>query len=143
MMKAMAPITGGINCPPVPAAASIPAATLGGIPVETIIGIVMLPIVAASEEGEPVIISNSPLATIVDLATPPHGQRATLTAKLMNHWPAPASCISRPKIMWDNYKFSNPNGFNLSYTALRSGSEVGGFVASIMTFDANSCRIVT
>ena len=53
MMKAPAPITGGINCPPVDAAASIPAAKRAGKPAFCINGIVMTPVDTVFATDEP------------------------------------------------------------------------------------------
>ena len=71
MIKAEAPITGGMTVPPVEAAASIPPATEGRYPVLIIIGIVIFPVIATLAEAEPEILAVIKLAPTAALAPPP------------------------------------------------------------------------
>jgi len=89
MMKAPAPIMGGMICPPVEAVASTAAATAGLNPVFTIKGIVMPPSTAVLATALPLIIPNSELEKTEILAGPPRNRPATEYANLTKKSPAP------------------------------------------------------
>ena len=96
-MKAPAPITGGINWPPVLAAASIAPAKNGRKPARFIRGIVNVPVVTtfatALPDSEPI----NALATAAVLAGPPRVLPATLFANAMRRAPPPAVSRTTPK----------------------------------------------
>ena len=99
MINAPAPITGGINWPPVDAAASMPAANRAGKPALRIKGIVMTPVetVLATEEPE-----TEPIKPDPNTATKP-GPPIILLArerdKSMMKSPAPDFTRNAPKRM--------------------------------------------
>src|SRR4030065_173773 len=96
IIKATAPMTGGINCPPVEATASTAPANLAGYPVFFIKGMVNAPVVATLAVGEPEIDPKKPLATTATLAGPPAVHPARDKAKRINHIPPPDSSRSWP-----------------------------------------------
>ncbi len=98
-MKIMAPMTGGINCPPVLATASIAPARDGLYPVRIIMGIVIAPVDAVLALGEPDIMPKRALAITATLAIPPRAEPSSQAAKLRNHFPPPAAWNSLPKTM--------------------------------------------
>ena len=71
MTKAVAPMIGGINTPPVEAQASVAAAVLAENPVLRIAGIDTAPVVNTFEMTEPDIDPIKPLAKIETFAAPP------------------------------------------------------------------------
>ncbi len=71
MMKAEAPITGGINCPPVDPTASIAAERVLVKPDLTMVGIVTMPTASTFDTALPEIIPNSAEPTTAILAAPP------------------------------------------------------------------------
>ena len=95
-MKAPAPITGGISCPPVLAAASIAAAKWARNPERFIMGIVRLPVVTtlatALPDNDPMIA----LATVAVFAGPPLVLPATFPARAISSSPPPAASSTDP-----------------------------------------------
>ena len=71
MMKAAAPITGGINCPPVEPTDSIAAARVGEKPERAISGMVTMPTATTLLTAAPEIMPNSAEPTTAILAAPP------------------------------------------------------------------------
>jgi hypothetical protein len=71
MIKAAAPISGGIICPPVEAVPSIPAANNGGNPIFVIKGIVTDPVVTTFPTALPETDPMAALDTTATLAGPP------------------------------------------------------------------------
>ena len=71
MMKAAAPITGGINCPPVEPTASIAAARVGEKPERDISGMVTMPTATTLLTAAPEIMPNSAEPNTAILAAPP------------------------------------------------------------------------
>ena len=71
MMKAAAPITGGINCPPVEPTASIAAARTREKPDRAISGMVTMPTATTLLTAAPEIMPNSAEPTTAILAAPP------------------------------------------------------------------------
>ncbi len=71
MMKAAAPITGGINCPPVEPTASIAAARMRENPDRTISGMVTMPTATTLLTAAPEIMPNSAEPTTAIFAAPP------------------------------------------------------------------------
>ena len=95
-MNAPAPITGGINCPPVLAAASMAAAIRGRNPEPFIIGIVSAPVVAtfatALPDSEPI----KALATDAVLAGPPRLRLEMRPASPIKSFPPPLASRIAP-----------------------------------------------
>ncbi len=74
MMKAAAPITGGINCPPVEPTDSIAAARVGENPERDISGMVTMPTAMTLLTAAPEIMPNSAEPTTAILAAPPRNR---------------------------------------------------------------------
>ena len=90
MMKAAAPIIGGIICPLTEAATSIAPALTAGNPVFFIIGIVNVPVVTTFAIEEPLIMPVKPEAMIEAFAGPPLNFPTSAIAKLKKYFPPPA-----------------------------------------------------
>ena len=71
MMKATAPITGGMICPPIDDVASTPPANAGRKPKRFIKGIVNWPVVTTLATPEPLIVPISAEETTATFAGPP------------------------------------------------------------------------
>ena len=71
MMKAAAPITGGINCPPVEPTDSMAAARYGVKPDLTMVGMVTIPTASTLLTALPEIMPNNAEPTTAILAAPP------------------------------------------------------------------------
>src|ERR1044072_1273160 len=74
MMKAAAPITGGINWPPVEPTDSIAAARYDEKPDLTIAGMVAMPTASTFDPALPEIMPNNPEPTTAILAAPPRNR---------------------------------------------------------------------
>ena len=83
MMKAPAPIMGGMSCPPVDAQASTAAATSGLNPERFIRGMVTAPVVATLATDEPFMVPIMAEATTETLAGPPESRPVRLMATLL------------------------------------------------------------
>ena len=88
---------GGINWPPVDAAASTPAANLGLNPARFIRGIVMTPVDAVLATAEPEIVPVRPEAKTATRPGPPTKRPATDRARLITKSPAPDFSKKAPK----------------------------------------------
>ena len=89
MTKAPAPIIGGISCPPVDAAASMPAAKRGLKPERIIIGIVIIPVDAVVATAEPETEPINPELMIAMWPAPPGYFPAVFLARVIMKSPAP------------------------------------------------------
>jgi hypothetical protein len=89
--KAVAPMTGGINAPPVEAVASTAAATSGRKPMRFIIGMVMAPSATMFDTTLPLMEPNSPLATTATLAGPPRKAPSNAMARSLKNLPPPVA----------------------------------------------------
>ena len=85
MMKAAAPMMGGVTCPPHEAEASTAPAKRGEKPTRFIIGIVITPVVTVLAMAEPEIMPNRPEDTTETLAGPPEKRPAAMVARLTNN----------------------------------------------------------
>ena len=94
--KAAAPITGGINCPPVEEVASTAAACSARIPERFMAGMVNMPITAALAVALPLTAPNRVEETIDTLAMPPRRRPTSNMDRSMNSWPPPNSCRKAP-----------------------------------------------
>jgi hypothetical protein len=82
--NAAIPITGGIICPPVDAAASTPPAKAGLKTVFIIIGIVRVPVPRTFTTGPPEIVPKVAYPTIAAWADPPRSFRVMIIANFMS-----------------------------------------------------------
>src|SRR3546814_12037553 len=82
-MKTPAPITGGMNCPPVEAIASMAPASCGRKPVRFMSGMVKEPVVTTLATEEPEIEPNSAEVRTAILAGPPRQRPATAVPRFM------------------------------------------------------------
>jgi hypothetical protein len=89
MMKAPAPMMGGMSCPPVEAAASTPPANFGENPTFFIMGIVMDPVPTVLATALPEIDPMRPLPNTAIFAGPPTDRPMAAIARLMMNSPAP------------------------------------------------------
>ena len=99
MIKAEAPITGGISCPPVPAVARRAALNTGLNPPLFIIGYVMTPTEATLAAALPLIIPKRPEARMDALPGPPIELRVAYFAIETNNFPAGVAARKAPKII--------------------------------------------
>jgi len=90
---------GGINCPPVEAAASTPPANFGWNPARFISGMVITPVEAVLATAEPEIVPVSPEAMIATMPGPPTIFPAMARARLITNSPAPDRSRKAPKMM--------------------------------------------
>ena len=81
MMKAVAPMMGGMICPPVEAAASTAPAYSGAKPFFFIRGMVKVPVPITFATGLPLMEPKKPLATTATLAGPPRYLPKALVAR--------------------------------------------------------------
>ena len=98
-MKAPAPMTGGMSCPPVLAAASTAAAKRGRNPARRINGIVKVPVVTTFATALPLREPISALDTAAVMAGPPRLLPATRFARAIRRAPPPAASRTAPKRM--------------------------------------------
>ncbi len=99
MTKAPAPMIGGINWPPVDAAASTPAANCAGKPARFIIGMVMTPVETVLAIAEPEMVPVSPEAITATSPGPPITRPATARDMAMTKSPAPERTRKAPNRM--------------------------------------------
>ena len=99
MIKAPAPMIGGMICPPVEAAASIAPDVFLSYPTLCISGIVRLPVATTLPADVPLIIPISPEAKIATLAGPPRCRPVRAKAKLMKYSPTLDACKNAAKMM--------------------------------------------
>src|SRR3546814_7660279 len=97
-MKTPAPITGGMNCPPVEAIASMAPASCGRKPVRFMSGMVKEPVVTTLATEEPEIEPNSAEVRTAILAGPPRQRPATAVPRFMKNAPEPERSRKAPKI---------------------------------------------
>ena len=91
MMKAAAPMMGGVICPPHEAEASTAPANRGEKPTFFMSGMVMTPVVTVLAMADPEIMPNKPEETTLTLAGPPEKRPAAMVAKLTNSCPNPVN----------------------------------------------------
>ena len=96
IIKAVAPIIGGIRTPPVDAQASTPPATCGLNPILFIAGIERAPVVRTFVITLPLIEPINPDAKIATLAGPPRTYPKREKAKLRKNCPPPVYCSATP-----------------------------------------------
>ena len=96
MMKAAAPMMGGVICPPQEAEASTAPAKRGENPTFFISGMVMTPVVTVLAMAEPEIMPNRPDDTTLTLAGPPENRPAAMVARFTNNCPSPVSWAMMP-----------------------------------------------
>ena len=99
MMNATAAMIGGVNCPPLEAAASTPPANELGKPCRFIMGIVNTPVPTTLAVGLPEMVPNRALATMAEWAGPPRMRAVAATAILSSTVLAPVPSSSAPKMM--------------------------------------------
>ena len=87
---------GGIIWPPVEAAASTPAANLGGKPTRFINGIVITPVVTVLATAEPEIEPIRPEPTTATMPGPPVKRPAAARARSITKSPAPERTRNAP-----------------------------------------------
>ena len=97
--KAPAPMIGGINWPPVEAAASTPAANLGRNPLAFISGMVITPVDAVLATAEPEIVPVKAEDKTATNAAPPLIRPATTFAISITKLLAPETTRKPPKII--------------------------------------------
>ena len=97
MIKAAAPMTGGINCPPVEATDSIAPAILAGKPVLFISGIVNDPVVTTFPTVLPEIVAMIELDTTAAFAGPPTNLPVIEMASLVKNAAPPVDKRKAPK----------------------------------------------
>ncbi len=96
MMKAPAPMIGGISWPPVDAAASTPAANRGAKPARFISGMVITPVVTTFATEEPEIEPISPDPSTATWPGPPTNRPAAARARSITNSPAPERSRKAP-----------------------------------------------
>ena len=99
MINAPAPITGGINCPPVEAAASTAAANFAGKPALRINGIVMTPVETVFATEEPDTEPINPEPNTATNPGPPTKRPAAQRASSIIKSPAPDLTKKAPNRM--------------------------------------------
>ena len=99
MMKATAPMTGGIICPPMLDVASTPPANDGEYPKRFIKGMVNCPVVTTFATPEPLIVPISPELMTDTLAGPPRVCPTVPMAKSLNNEIMPACSRKAPNKM--------------------------------------------
>ena len=99
MMKAAAPMTGGMICPPVEATASTAPAKWGWYPTLFIRGMVNIPVVQTLATEEPEIVPMIPELTTATLAGPPADQPASAMDRSMMYLPSPVCSTMEPNRM--------------------------------------------
>jgi hypothetical protein len=98
-MKTPAPITGGMNCPPVEEMASIAPATQGRNPVRFIMGMVKLPVDTTLATEEPEIDPKRAEVTTAILAGPPLHLPVKAFPSSIKNPPAPLRSKKAPNTM--------------------------------------------
>ena len=98
MMKAPAPMTGGMICPPLLAAASAAPAMCGLSPIRFIKGIVNVPVVTTLPDALPDTVPMSALEPTAARPAPARIFPKRPKAKFTKKRPAPDSCKNAPKI---------------------------------------------
>ena len=106
MMKAAAPMIGGMSWPLVEAATSMAPAFVAGMPIRRITGMVKVPVVTTLAMDEPEIIPVMPDARIAALAGPPLKRPTMAKESARKYWPAPALSSSAPKSTKRNTKLT-------------------------------------
>ena len=96
MMKAAAPMTGGISWPPIADVASTPAANSGRKPDRFINGMVNAPVVTAFAVALPLRVPNRPLEMTATLPAPPRVLPAMASAASVNRPSSPPCSITAP-----------------------------------------------
>ena len=96
-MNATAPIIGGVNCPPLEAAASTAPAKEFLKPCLFIIGMVKTPVPTTLATGLPEIVPNIALATMAECAVPPLILDVAAVAILRRIAVAPVASKTAPK----------------------------------------------
>ncbi len=99
MMKAAAPMIGGVICPPDDAQASTAAANRARYPRFFISGMVKEPVVTTFATADPDTVPMNPLATAEALAGPPTRWPVNATARSIKKRPAPERIRTAPKMM--------------------------------------------
>jgi len=107
MAKALMPMMGGIICPPLDAAASIPPASSGLKPNRFMRGMVMVPTTAALAAALPVIMPMPQLATTAIMAAPPRILLITILPSVRKNLSAPVPDNTPPKRMKRKRKFAD------------------------------------
>ena len=97
MMKAAAPMIGGMSWPLVEAATSMAPAFTAGMPMRRMTGMVKVPVVTTLAIDEPEIIPVMPDARIAALAGPPLKRPTIAKERARKYCPAPALSSSAPK----------------------------------------------
>ena len=111
IMKATAPITGGITCPLIDDEDSMAAAFSAGNPVRIMRGIVKVPVVTTLARADPEIIPKKADATTLAFAGPPFRWPSSANDDRMNHIPAPAFSSKAPNMTKRKTKLvAIPNG---------------------------------
>jgi hypothetical protein len=111
MMKAAAPMIGGVTCPPQLALASTAPAKRGAKPTFFISGIVITPVVTVLAMALPLIMPNRPELTTLTLAGPPAKRPAAMVARLTNSCPSPVSWAMMPNsTKWKTKVATTPTG---------------------------------
>ncbi|MPN34158.1 hypothetical protein SDC9_181651 [bioreactor metagenome] len=104
MIKAAAPIIGGIICPPVEAEASTPPANSGLYPTLFINGMVNVPVPATFAKELPEIVPINPLARTAAFAGPPLKRPVREKAKSIKACAPPVSVRNAPRRINRNTK---------------------------------------
>ncbi len=104
IMKAAAPMTGGMIWPPVDAAASTAPAKYGLYPTFFIRGMVKAPVVAVFAMELPFIVPRRPLANMATFAGPPVILPAALRARSLKNCAPPDSLRNAPNRINRNTK---------------------------------------
>src|SRR5262245_6302517 len=97
MMKAAAPITGGINWPPVEPTDSIAAARYGEKPDLTMAGMVTMPTASTFDTALPEIMPNSAEPTTAILAAPPRNRHIADMARSEKNSAPPVRANTWPR----------------------------------------------
>ena len=96
MMKAAAPMIGGMSWPLVEAATSMAPAFTAGMPIRRMTGMVKVPVVTTLAIDEPEIMPVMPDARIAALAGPPLNRPTMAKESARKYLPAPALSSSAP-----------------------------------------------
>ena len=92
-------MTGGVICPPVEAAASIPPANLGEKPRDFISGMVKVPVPTTLAAADPENVPNIADDTTAACAGPPRSRRVATSAIFSSASAAPVAWITTPNRM--------------------------------------------
>ena len=106
MMKAAAPMMGGITWPFVEAATSIAPALTAGMPIRRMTGMVNVPVVTTFAIDEPEIMPVMPEARIAALAGPPLNLPTRAKERARKYCPAPALSRRAPNSTNRNTKLT-------------------------------------